>query len=139
MRLGKDGKIELIKKVPLFSKLSKKELAEVAHLADELDLPNGKLMAEEGDRGREFFVLLEGEADVTKGDKSINTMREGDFFGEIALVTQMPRTASVTATSDVRVLVITERDFSALLKHSPEIGRRVAEALAERVAPELPV
>jgi CRP/FNR family cyclic AMP-dependent transcriptional regulator len=139
MRLGKDGKVELIKKVPLFSKLSKKELGEVAHIADEIDLPEGKVMAEEGDRGREFFVLLEGEADVKKGDTSINTMREGDFFGEIALVTQMPRTASVTATTDVRVLVITERDFGALLKHSPEVGRGVAEALAERIAPELPV
>jgi len=139
MRLGKDGKVELIRKVPLFSKLSKKELEQVAHIADELDLPNGKLMAEEGDRGREFFVLLEGEADVTKGDKSINTMREGDFFGEIALVTQMPRTASVRATTDVRVLVVTERDFGALLKHSPEVSRGVAEALAERVAPDLPV
>lgn len=139
MRLGKNGKIELIKKVPLFSKLSKKELEQVAHIADELDLPNGKLMAEEGDRGREFFVLLEGEADVTKGDKSINTMREGDFFGEIALVTQMPRTASVRATTDVRVLVVTEHDFGALLKHSPEVSRGVAEALAERVAPDLPV
>ena len=139
MRLGKDGKVELIKKVPLFSKLSKQGLEEVAHLADELDLPKGKVMALEGDRGREFFVLLEGEADVTKGDKSINTMRAGDFFGEIALVTKMPRTASVTATTDVRVLVITERDFGALLKHSDEVGRGVAEALAERIAPELPV
>ena len=139
MRLGKDGKVELIKKVPLFSKLSKKGLEEVAHIADELDLPQGKQMAEEGDRGREFFVLLEGEADVKKGDQSINTMRAGDFFGEIALVTKMPRTATVTATTDVRVLVITERDFGALLKHSPEVGRGVAEALAERVAPDLPV
>jgi CRP/FNR family cyclic AMP-dependent transcriptional regulator len=139
MRLGKDSKVELIRKVPLFSKLSKKELADVAHIADELDLPKGKVMALEGDRGREFFVLLEGEADVTKGDRSINTMREGDFFGEIALVTRMPRTASVTATSDVRVLVITERDFAALLKRSPDVGRGVAEALAERVAPDLPV
>jgi CRP/FNR family cyclic AMP-dependent transcriptional regulator len=139
MRLGKDGKIELIKKIPLFSKLSKKGLEDVAHIADEIDLPAGKVMAQEGDRGREFFVLLEGEADVTKGDRSINTMKDGDFFGEIALVTKMPRTASVTATSDVRVLVINEHDFTALLKRSPEIGRGVAEALAERVAPELPV
>ena len=139
MRLGKDAKVELLKRVPLFSKLDKKGLQDVAHIADELDLPAGKEMATEGDRGREFFVLLEGEADVTKGDKSINTMRKGNFFGEIALVTKMPRTASVTATSDVRVLVITERDFGALLKHSPEVGRGVAEALAERVAPELPV
>jgi len=96
-------------------------------------------MAEEGDRGREFFVLLEGEADVTKGDRSINTMHEGDFFGEIALVTKMPRTATVTATTDVRVLVITERDFGSLLKHSEEVGLSVAEALAERMAPQLPV
>src|SRR6266511_802027 len=139
MRLGKDHKVELIKKVPLFSRLSKKALGNVAHIADELDLPAGKVMAKQGDRGREFFVLLEGEADVTKGDRSINTMREGDFFGEIALVTQMPRTATVTATTDVRVLVINERDFAALLKKSPEVGRGVAEALAERVAPELPV
>jgi CRP/FNR family cyclic AMP-dependent transcriptional regulator len=139
MRLHKDAKVELIKGVPLFSKLSKKGLEEVAHIADELDLPEGKQMAEEGDRGREFFVLLEGEADVTKGAQSINTMREGDFFGEIALVTKMPRTASVTATTPVRVLVITERDFGALLKHSEEVSRGVAEALAERIAPELPV
>jgi CRP/FNR family cyclic AMP-dependent transcriptional regulator len=139
MRLGKDGKVELIKKVPLFSKLSKKGLEEVAHIADELDLREGKVMAEEGDRGREFFVLLQGEADVTKGDKSINTMHEGDFFGEIALVTKMPRTASDTATTDVRVLVITERDFGTLLKHSDEVSRGVAEALAERIAPDLPV
>jgi CRP-like cAMP-binding protein len=139
MRLGKDGKVEVIKKVPLFSRLSKKDLQDLALIADELDLPAGKVMAIEGDRGREFFVLLEGEADVTKGDRKINTMRKGDFFGEIALVTKMPRTATVTATQDVRVLVITERDFATLLKNSPEIGRGVAEALAERIAPELPV
>jgi CRP-like cAMP-binding protein len=139
MRLGKDGKVELIRKVPLFSKLNKKGLEDVAHIADELDLPKGKVMAQEGDRGREFFVLLEGEADVTKGDRSINRLSEGDFFGEIALVTHMPRTASVTATSDVRVLVVTERDFNALLKRAPEVSRGVAEALAERIAPEIPV
>ena len=139
MRLGKDGKVELIKKVPLFSKLSKKSLEEVAHIADELDLPEGKVMAEEGDRGREFIVLLEGEADVTKGGQTINRMHGGDFFGEIALVTKMPRTASVTATTDVRILVITDRDFGALLKHSDEVSRGVAEALAERMAPHLPV
>jgi len=96
-------------------------------------------MATEGDRGREFFVLLEGEAEVTKGGRRINTMRAGDFFGEIALVSRMPRTASVTASTDVRVLVITEREFAALLKNSPAISRSVAEALAERMAPELPV
>jgi CRP-like cAMP-binding protein len=139
MRLGKDAKVELLKRVPLFSKLDKRGLQDVAHIADELDLPAGKQMATEGDRGREFFVLLKGEAEVTRGGERINTMKEGDFFGEIALVTKMPRTATVTATSEVDVLVITEREFDSLLKKSPEIGRGVAEALAERVAPELPV
>ncbi len=139
MRLGKDAKIELLKRVPLFSRLDKKGLQDVAQIADQLDLPAGKEMATEGDRGREFFVLLEGEADVTKDGRQVNTMKKGDFFGEIALVTKMPRTATVTATTDVDVLVITEHDFDALLKRSPEIGRCVAEALAERVAPELPV
>jgi len=139
MRLGKDAKVELLKKVPLFSRLDKKALQDVGHIADELDLPAGKEMATEGDRGREFFVLLDGEAEVTRRGSRINTMKQGDFFGEIALVTKMPRTASVVATTDVRVLVITERAFDALLKKSPEVGRSVAEALAERVAPELPV
>lgn len=131
--------MELLKQVPLFSKLDKKGLQDIAHIADELDLPAGKEMATEGDRGREFFVLLKGEAEVTKNGSRINTMREGDFFGEIALVSKMPRTATVTATTDVDVLVITERAFDNLLKKSPDIGRGVAEALAERVAPELPV
>ena len=139
MQLHKDAKVELLKKVPLFSKLDKKGLQDVAHIADELDLPAGKEMATQGDRGREFFVLIKGEAEVTKDGARINTMKEGDFFGEIALVTKMPRTATVTATSNVDVLVITERAFDNLLKKSPEIGRSVAEALAERVAPELPV
>jgi len=137
--LRKDAKVELLKKVPLFARLNKRALQDVAHIADEIDLPAGKEMATEGDRGREFVVLLEGEAQVTKGGKRINTMKNGDFFGEIALVTKMPRTASVTATTDVHVLVITERAFDALVKKSPEVARGVAEALAERVAPELPV
>ena len=131
--------MELLKQVPLFAKLDKKGLQQVAQITDEIDLPAGKEMATEGDRGREFFVLLKGEAEVTKNGSRINTMKEGDFFGEIALVTKMPRTATVTATSDVDVLVITEPAFDNLLKKSPEIGRSVAEALAERVAPELPV
>jgi len=139
MRLGKDAKTDLLKGVPLFSKLDKKGLQAVALIADELDLPAGKELATEGDRGREFFVLLKGEAEVTKGGQSIATMKEGDFFGEIALVTKMPRTATVTAKTNVDVLVITERAFDNLVKHMPEIGRGVAEALMDRLAPELPV
>jgi CRP/FNR family transcriptional regulator, cyclic AMP receptor protein len=137
MRLGKDKKIELIRKVPLFSKLSGNWLKEVAGLADEIDLPEGKALTTEGERGREFFVLLEGNADVRQQGKRIRTLGQGDFLGEIALVTKLPRTATVTTTSPVRALVITDRDFASLLKRSPAIGQGVLEALGERLAPEL--
>jgi CRP-like cAMP-binding protein len=133
--LHRNQKVELIKRVPLFAGCSKHELEEIAHIADEIDLNEGKEMTREGSRGREFFVLLEGDADVTKDGQSINKLGAGDFFGEIALVSDTPRTATVTATSPVRALVITDRSFRRLLDESPEIQRKVLVALAERLAP----
>ena len=133
--LHRNQKVELIKQVPLFANCSKHELEEIAHIADEIDLNEGKEMTREGSRGREFFVLLEGDADVTKDGQSINKLSSGDFFGEIALVSDTPRTATVTATSPVRALVITDRSFRRLLDESPEIQRKVLVALAERLAP----
>ena len=137
MRLRRNQKVELIKGVPLFSRCSRRELDEVAQLADEIDLPSGKEMTRQGQRGREFFVLLEGTADVQKDGRKINTLGEGDFFGEIALVSRAPRTATVVATSPVHALVITERSFRRLMERSPQIQTKVLEALAERLAPEL--
>ena len=137
MRLGKDGKIELIRKVPLFSRLSKTGLREVASIADEMDFPEGKDLTREGERGREFFVILEGLVHVNKKGKRVRQLGKGDFLGEIALVTKQPRTATVTTASPVRALVITDRDFARLLRDSPQIGQGVLEALAERLAPEL--
>jgi CRP/FNR family cyclic AMP-dependent transcriptional regulator len=133
--LRRNEKVELIKKVPLFAGCSKGELEQIAQIADEIDLRAGKEMTREGSRGREFFVLLEGDADVTKGGSSINKLGAGDFFGEIALVSDSPRTATVTATSPVRALVITDRSFRRLLDEQPEIQRKVLIALAERLAP----
>ena len=137
MRLGKSTKIDLIKGVPLFSKLSRKGLEAVATVADEMDLPAGKTLTKEGERGREFFVLLEGTADVHQEGRKIRTLGKGDFLGEIALVTKLPRTATVTTTSPARALVITERDFASLLQRSPDIGQGVLEALGERLGPHL--
>jgi CRP/FNR family cyclic AMP-dependent transcriptional regulator len=134
--LRRNEKVELIKKVPLFAGCSKHELEQIAQIADEIDLAEGKEMTREGSRGREFFVLLEGDADVTKGGNSINKLGAGDFFGEIALVSDSPRTATVTATSPVRALVITDRSFRRLLDEQPEIQRKVLIALAERLAPD---
>jgi CRP/FNR family transcriptional regulator, cyclic AMP receptor protein len=135
MRLGRDAKTDLIKSVPLFTHCSRGELTEIAGIADEIDLAEGKELMTQGDRGREFFVLLEGTADVTQDGERINELGPGDFFGEIALVSQAPRTATVTTTSPVRTLVITDRSFRALIEHQPEIKEKVLEALADRLAP----
>jgi CRP-like cAMP-binding protein len=131
--LRKDAKVELIKRVPLFAQCSRKELAEVASIADEIDLPAGKELIREGERGREFFVLLDGTADVRKNGRRIAEMKAGDFFGEIALVSDAPRTATVTTSSPARALVVTDRSFRALLRHSPSIQLKVLQALADRL------
>jgi CRP-like cAMP-binding protein len=132
--LRKNAKVELIKRVPLFSHCSKKELGLVAQIADEIDLPEGKTLMREGDRGREFFILVEGSADVRRRNRKVNTLQNGDFFGEIALVSQRPRTATVTTSSPVRALVVTEQSFRSLLDRAPDVQRKVLQALADRVA-----
>jgi CRP/FNR family transcriptional regulator, cyclic AMP receptor protein len=135
--LHRNQKVELIKHTPLFANCSKRELEEIAHLADEIDLREGKEMTRQGSPGREFFVLLEGDADVTRDGRVINQLSGGDFFGEIALVDDSPRTATVTATTPVRALVITDRSFRRLLKDQPEIQSKVLAALAARLAPDV--
>jgi CRP/FNR family cyclic AMP-dependent transcriptional regulator len=136
MRLGGNEKTDLIRKVPLFARCSRAELKEIAKLADEIDLSEGKEMTREGAPGREFFVLLEGTADVKKNSRKVNTLGPGDFFGEIALVSHEPRTATVIASSPIRALVITDRSFRRLLDDAPQVKTRVMEAMAERLAPE---
>ncbi|HXH88337.1 MAG TPA: cyclic nucleotide-binding domain-containing protein [Gaiellaceae bacterium] len=135
MALGRNAKADLIRRVPLFAHCSRAELAEVASIADEIDVPSGKELMREGDRGREFFILLEGSADVRRKGRKVNSLKPNDFFGEIALISRSPRTATVTATADSQLLVITPSAFRALLDHSPRIQIRVLEALADRLAP----
>jgi CRP/FNR family transcriptional regulator, cyclic AMP receptor protein len=135
VKLGHNSKIDLIKGVPLFSAASKQELAEIASIADEIDLPEGKVLIREGDSGREFFALVEGTAEVERGGKKVAAIGPGDFFGEISLISKTPRNATITTTSPVRALVITDRAFRQLLDHAPQIQIGVLSALAERVAP----
>jgi cAMP-dependent protein kinase regulator len=134
VQLRKDAKVALMKKIPLFRHCTRKELAEIAAIADELDLNEGANLTTEGRSGREFFVIVEGTADVLMGGKWVNSVRQGDFLGEISLVTGRPRTATVKATSPIRVLVITARNFNRLLEQAPEIQRKILLALAERLA-----
>jgi|SRR5215210_506495 len=136
MALRKNAKVELIKGVPLFSELGKRELNEVASIADEIDLREGKELTVEGQPGREFFIIIDGDAAVRQGEREINRLGAGDFFGEIALVEDRPRTATVVAETPVRALVITDRSFRTLLERSPEIESKVMSAKAARLSPD---
>jgi CRP-like cAMP-binding protein len=134
--LRKNAKVELIRRVPLFAECSKKELAEVAQLADEMSFPEGETLIREGDRGREFIVVVEGTVSVTKGGRELPIRGGATFFGEIALISDAPRMATVTTTSPVRALVVSDRAFRRLLEDSPSIQLKVLQALAARLAPE---
>ena len=135
-RVHSAAKVDLIARVPLFAGLSRGELGQVASIADEIDLPADKVLIREGERGREFFVLLEGEAEVARKGKKLATRRAGEFFGEIALVSNLPRIATVKTRMPVRALVIRDVDFRALLQRTPAIAVKVLQAVADRLPPD---
>lgn len=131
--LRKDHKTELLKAVPLFAGCSKKELQQVASVADELDFKQGRTLIREGASGREFFVLVDGTAEISRGGKRIDVAGPGDFFGEMSLLSDQPRNATVTTTSQVDLLVITAQSFRRLVESNPLIALKVMRAVAERV------
>jgi CRP-like cAMP-binding protein len=131
--LRKNTKVELIKTVPLFARCSKRELTEIASLADELDVPDGRTLTKEGASGREFVVIVEGSATVKRKGRTINTLSAGDFLGELSLLTGRPRTATVTTAEPSRLLVITAGAFRRLLRDAPSIQLKVLDAVAERL------
>jgi CRP-like cAMP-binding protein len=135
VRLHKDKKVELLSGVPLFSGCSKKELRQIAGIADEIDFRPGKVLTRQGAPGREFFVLLEGTVDIVRDGKQINELGAGEFFGELALISNIPRTATVTAKSPVRALVVVDRDFRRLLKDDVGVAVKVLGTMAERMPP----
>lgn len=135
MRLfSQDVKVEALKRAPLFEGLAKKELAELARVTEDLKVDPGTVLCREGRIGREFFVIVDGEAEVTKGGKRIATRGGGDFVGEIALLTAKKRTATVTATTPLRCFILTQSDFRRVLEKSPAVQLKVMTALAERLA-----
>jgi voltage-gated potassium channel len=134
--LRKNAKVELIKRVPLFSGCSKRELDEIAGIADEIELRAGSALTREGATGHEFLVLVDGSAEVKRKGRLVNKLGSGAVLGEIALITGTPRTATVTTTKSSRMLVITARDFKALLRRMPSLQLKVLDALASRLPNE---
>jgi CRP-like cAMP-binding protein len=131
----RDEKVRLFSRVPLFEACSQAELARVAAITVQVDFAKDEVLIREGDPGETFFILVKGSAEVRKGKQRIAALDDGDFAGEIALVTNAPRTASLRTTSPTTALKATRKGFSALLDTSPRIERKVVRALADRLAP----
>jgi CRP/FNR family transcriptional regulator, cyclic AMP receptor protein len=133
-RRSQDAKVELLRGVPLFSSCSKRELSRIASLADQIEVPEGKVLTREGDRGGEFFVVVEGKARVMVRDRGrVAPLGSGASFGELSLLDQGPRSATVEAETDMQLLVLNARSFSSLLAEVPSVARKLLVTMAARL------
>ncbi len=123
-----------LREVPFFHDIGKRNLAAVARQTDEVDVPEGKVLAREGEFGDEFFVIDAGTAEVTKAGERIAKLGPGDFFGEMALLEEDRRVATVTATSPMSLIVMTRSSFRSLDHQMPQVHETVAKAIADRRA-----
>ena len=134
MRLfNQNTKVEALKRAPLFEALSKKELTELARVSEDMELPAGEVLTREGDTGQEFFVIVDGKTEITRKGKPVAARGGGDFVGEIALLEDTKRTATVTAKTPLRVFVLTRQDFRRLVDANRSVEQKVMRALARRV------
>ena len=131
--MSKDSRVEQLRKVPLFGTCTDRQLEFIATRVEELDFPTGKVLCEEGQSGGDFFIVLSGTADVRRRGNTINRMKVGDFFGEIALLDQGPRSATVVTTSPMRALVLGPGQFQDILYQDAEIARQMLYAVTKRL------
>ena len=129
-----DTKVEALAKAPLFEGLSKKELTQLARVTDDVEVEAETVLCREGERGSEFFVIMDGDVEVTRNGRRVKSgSSAGEFFGEVALITDVPRTATVTTKTPVRLFVLTAQAFWPMLDDYPSIERKVLRTLAKRV------
>jgi CRP-like cAMP-binding protein len=138
MPISRKGKVDLLRRIPLFSECTRAELDAVAMVTDELRLPAGRVLMRQGAVGRELLVIVEGEVTVTRNGETIAVRGAGDFIGELALVTHRPRTATVVAITDVRALLVNGRDFDRLVRDVPSIALKVLKTVGERLPADDP-
>jgi CRP-like cAMP-binding protein len=128
-----DQKLELLKRTPLLAELGRRELDEVGRLVDEVDVPAGRVLMREGETGSEFFVIVDGSIGIAREGKLLRTLGAGDFFGEVALLSEGPRTATATAEARSKLLVLGHREFHTLMSQYPSIQTSVLNCLATRL------
>jgi CRP/FNR family transcriptional regulator, cyclic AMP receptor protein len=131
----RDDYLDYLAAVPLFAKCDKAQLREIGQVADELTVHAGTVLARQGDIGRELLLILEGTAEVERDNKPIARLGRGDFVGELAVIAQVRRNATVTATTDVIVLVLTAAGLSQLLDDIPGLAKHLLYEVTARLAP----
>lgn len=129
LTLRRSHKIDLIKKVPLFSELSNRQLNEISKHADQVMPKAGELLAQEDKIGEDFIIIVNGKAKVVKKRRAIRRLKGGDYFGEISLIDGGPRTATVIAETDMTILVVNRRSFAHLLKTVPGLQKKIMLSL----------
>ena len=127
-----DTRIELLRNVPLFSGLDRRDLRDVASTMKERRFQSGHVLATEGQSGVGFFVIEEGEAKVDVGGREVSRIGPGDYFGEIALIADSPRTATVTAETPIVALGLTSWEFRPIVESNASIAWKLLEALAKK-------
>lgn len=128
-----DPFLKQLKKVPLFSALSQKDLKLVAKRGSDLEVPAGKVLVEQGAAGAEFFVIVSGTAKVTRRGKSVATVGPGDYFGDLALLDKAPRNATVVAVTPMELVVLPQREFAGLIEDVPGFARKLLAGMARRL------
>jgi voltage-gated potassium channel len=129
-----DQKLALLATVPLLAGLGRKDLEAVGALCDEVDVPAGRVIARQGSTADAFYVIVDGTVAIERDGAHLRDLRSGEFFGELALLGDVPRTATATCTTACRLLVIGHREFHALLADYPAISVAVLNAVAHRIA-----
>jgi len=131
--MARQHHLDHLSSIAMFSACSKKELQAVARASDEIELPAGRILCEQGTIGREAFVIIEGNAEVRRNDKKVATLGAGTCVGELALLDHGPRTATVVAATDLKVLVLGAREFAGIVDEIPAIAHKILKALAARI------
>ena len=127
------SKMDRLRTIWMFSECSKRELALLERACDEASAAAGAVICEEGRAGRELYLIVEGEAKVEKGGKEVARLGVGNHFGELSLLDQQPRSASVVALTPMRLIVLPAREFSSVLEEIPSMAIRLLETMSLRL------
>lgn len=129
----RDPRLDHLSKMWLFSGCTRKELALIARASDEVHVPSGRVLCDEGRVGQQFFLIVDGKAVVKRKGRKVATLGPGQYFGELALLDRMPRSASVASETEMDLLVLGQREFNGVMEEIPSLARKLLTAMSTRL------